>query len=127
MRGTPCTAGPGTAGTLAVTVSATDGMVTTQCRTILSAAGTVTLDRIDFSSGPAGGPLVKECAAATACAASYGLGTTNANVRMFDTAPFGYTCPGGIAKRSIALTAEIQHGECLDVVMTVNRAVAVTP
>jgi hypothetical protein len=85
------------------------------------------LDRIDFGTEAPNGPLVKECAPATSCAASYGLGTANASVRIYDTVSFGYTCPGGSPQRSIPLTAQTQHGECLDVVMTVNRAVIVTP
>jgi hypothetical protein len=127
LRGTPCTAGAGTAGTTAVTVSATDGTISMQCRTVLSVAGSVTLDRIDLAHSPGGAPLVKECAVASSCAASYPLGSTTAYVHLIFTAPFGYTCPGGASTRSIAFTAQQQHGECHNVVMTTNRAVVVTP
>jgi hypothetical protein len=127
LRGTPCTAGGGTAGTLAVTVSATDGQVEMQCRTVLSVTGTLALDRIDFANGQSTGPIVKECTVVSACAASYPLGTTTASVHLFWTSAFGYTCPGAPATRSRLLTAQIHYGECLNVAMTVNRAVPVTP
>jgi hypothetical protein len=127
LQGTPCSAGAGTSGTLAVAVSATDGQVSMQCRTVLSVAGTVALDKIDFSNGSLNGPIVKECAVATACATAYPLGTTTASVHLYLTSPFGYTCPGAPAMRSRALAPQIQYGECLNVAMTVSRAVPVTP
>jgi hypothetical protein len=126
MRGTPCTAGSGTAGTLAVTVSSTDGEVAIRCTTVLSVSSTVTLDQIDLANGITTSPLVKECAAAKTCAASYGLGTSTASVHLLAGAPFGYTCPGEAARRSTALSKGIEHGECSNVSMTVNRVVLVT-
>jgi hypothetical protein len=127
MRSTPCTAGPGTAGALAVTISATNGDVSLQCQTVLSVAGSVTFDRIDFANGIETSPLVKVCGATKACSAAYGLGTPNASVHLLSGSSFGYTCPGGVAKRSIPLDKATQHGECPNVLMTVNRAVVVTP
>jgi hypothetical protein len=126
LRGTPCTAGGSTAGTLTVNVSATDGQVSMQCRTVLSVTSALALDRIDFANGSPNA-IVKECAVAAACAASYPLGTATASVHLYLTSPFGYTCPGGQPTRSHALAAQIQYGECLNIAMTVNRAVVVTP
>jgi len=127
LRGTPCTAGAGTGGTLAVTVSPTDGVVSMQCMTVLSVASSVTLDRIILANGLTTGPPVKECLVVNACAASYPLGSTTASVELFAGSPFGYTCPGVVTKRSTTLDAHMQLGECPDVAMTTNRVVLVTP
>lgn len=59
--------------------------------------------------------------------ASYPLGTPSASVHIFWTSAFGYTCPGGVPIRSIALSSTIQHAECPNISMTVNRVVTVTP
>jgi hypothetical protein len=95
--------------------------------TVLSVTSSVTLDRIILANGLTTGPPVKECYAANACGASYPLGSTTASVELFSGSPFGYTCPGVATKRSTALDAHMQLGECPGVAMTTNRVVAVTP
>ena len=121
-----CTPVPGVTGSITTSVEPVTGLVTLRCSLTLKISSTIVLSQVSIQ-GNAVGDAPRTCSNTKVCSVAFSPETTQAEVLMYATVAFHYTCPGASVAASFFDTAHaLNVGRCQSVFMTSNRTVLVT-
>lgn len=123
LEGTPCRIAPNEVAFLHYDINIASGLVQLRCVSTLRVAGSATFTKILISSGSAGASI--ECDNAKACSLRLPFGTPDAQVLLFASADFDYTCPGAARQGSYPdVSRVVWQGQCLSIALSGDKSVA---
>lgn len=122
LEGTPCRIAPTKPAFLHSHVNAATGVVELRCESTLRVTGTAALTRIQMSAASEGASI--ECDNAKVCALGLPYGTADAQVLLFASADFDYTCPGAARQGSFPdVSRTVWQARCLSIVLSGDKSV----
>jgi hypothetical protein len=122
LEGTPCRIAPTKPAFLHSHVNSATGVVELRCESTLRVAGTAALTKIQISAAAEGAAV--ECDNAKVCSLGLPYGTADAQVLLFASADFDYTCPGAARQGSFPdVSRTVWQARCLSIALSGDKTV----
>jgi hypothetical protein len=121
-----CSPTPATSGTLFTEVDPYSGVVTLKCLMVLRVSSSLVLSQVSMQSNLSA-EAHHDCSNTKTCTFALPPGTTDAEVLMYASVPFHFTCPGTAVQGSFFDQAHsINVGRCQNVKINSSKTVIVS-